>query len=82
MTHYEFLLAAKQSGLLQLLWKEFGFPTHYHQWMKIYAYHLEHPTLSQWQVALNFNISKHMVWETYRFMSQEIVQDCYFSFPH
>ena len=35
MTHYEFLLAAKQSGLLQLLWREFGFPTHYHQSLKI-----------------------------------------------
>ena len=40
--------------------------------MDIYAYHLDHPNLSQFQVALQFNVHKNSVWLAYRAMSQSI----------
>ena len=40
--------------------------------MDIYAYHLEHPELSQFKVALLFNVHKNSVWLAYRAMSQSI----------
>ena len=46
MTKYQFLLS----------------PLKYAQWMDIYAYHLEHPKKSQWQVSLAFRVSKGTVW--------------------
>ena len=72
MTHYEFLLAAKQSGLLQLLWREFGFPTHYHQWMKIYAYHLEHPGLNYIQLSNDKKCGTATISRALSFMNQQV----------
>ena len=72
MTKYQILLAAKQSGLMKLLCSEFGFPTHYNKWIKIYSCHLEHPRLSQQQVAEKFNVSQRMVSEVYSFVEQEL----------
>ena len=72
MNKYQYLLEMQQSSQLQLLIKEFSFPTHYLSWMEIYRYHLDHPKLSQFQIALHFGISKHMVWEVYHFMNQSI----------
>ena len=40
--------------------------------MDIYAYHLEHPKKSQWQVSLAFRVSKGTVWNAYRFMGKEM----------
>jgi hypothetical protein len=37
-----------------------------------YAYHLEHPKKSQWQVSLAFRVSKGTVWNAYRFMEKVI----------
>ena len=45
MTKYQFLLS----------------PLKYALWMDIYAYHLEHPKKSQWQVSLVFRVSKGTV---------------------
>lgn len=72
MTKYQFLLAAKQSGLLKFLGSEFGFPTHYGKWVDIYTFHLEHPKLSQLQVSIKCNISQSVVSEAYVFMKQEV----------
>ena len=56
MTKYQFLLS----------------PLKYALWMDIYAYHLEHPKKSQWQVSLAFRVSKGTVWNAYRFMEKVI----------
>ncbi len=40
--------------------------------MTIYAYHLNHPNLSQWQVSLFFDVSKSTVNRAYQFMSQPV----------
>ena len=78
MTKYEFLLAAKQCGMLKLLCREFGFPTHYARWMDIYAYHRAHPKLSQMRVSYHFGISQTKVSEAIRFMDQQITDTCIF----
>ena len=72
MNKYQYLLELKQSGKLKILIKEFGMPTHYPAWMEIYVYHLDHPKLSQFQIALHFEISKAKVWEVYHFMNQTL----------
>ena len=69
MTYYNFLLEQKESGLLKK-WLQIGAPSQIPGWMEIYAYHLAHPKLSQWQVALKFDVSKAKVWEVYQFMNQ------------
>ena len=70
-TNYEFLVDMKREGRMKALFSV-GVSTNIVDWMKIYAYHLAHPTLSQFQVSMHFNISKHMVWNAYRFMNQSI----------
>ncbi|MBO4249810.1 MAG: hypothetical protein J5884_00990 [Paludibacteraceae bacterium] len=72
MNKYQYLLEMQQSSQLQLLIKEFSFPTHYLSWMEIYRYHLDHPKLSQFQVALHFGTSKFKVFRVYLFMNQVI----------
>jgi hypothetical protein len=62
----------KQEGELSILFNEFELPLKYAQWMDIYAYHLEHPKKSQWQVSLAFRVSKGTVWNAYRFMEKVI----------
>lgn len=58
----------KASGELSILF-ELGLPVHLVSYMEICAYHLAHPELSQWQVALHFNTSKRKVWNAYRLLS-------------
>ena len=70
MTNYEFLLAKKSSGELKTLFA-LGLPVSLLQWMDIYAYHLEHPELSQFQVALHFNVSKKTIWRVYQLLNQQ-----------
>ena len=72
MNKYQYLLELQQAGTLKILIKEFGFPTHFLNWMEIYQYHLEHPKLSQWQLSLKYDVSKKTVWMIYRFMNQEL----------
>ncbi|MBR5678859.1 MAG: hypothetical protein IKX20_12140 [Paludibacteraceae bacterium] len=74
MNKYEHLLELQASGELKILIKEYSFPPHFLSWMDIYAYHLEHPKLSQFQVALKFNTSKHKVWRVYLFMNEQITE--------
>jgi len=62
----------KEEGELSILFNEFELPLKYAQWMDIYAYHLEHPKKSQWQVSLAFRVSKGTVWNAYRFMEKVI----------
>ena len=72
MKKYHYLLELQKSGELKILMNEFGLPTHFLSWMDIYAYHLAHPKLSQFQVALHFNTSKFKVYRVYLFMNQII----------
>ena len=72
MTKYEYLLELQASGELKMLIREFSFPPHFLSWMEIFRFHLEHPTLSQFQVALHFNTSKFKVYRVYLFMNQVI----------
>ena len=62
----------KEEGELSILFHDFELPLKYAQWMDIYAYHLEHPKKSQWQVSLAFRVSKGTVWNAYRFMEKVI----------
>ena len=72
MLKYQYLLSKKESGELSILFNHFELPLKYQQWMDIYAYHLEHPKKSQWQVSLAFRVSKGTVWNAYRFMEKVI----------
>ena len=67
----------KEEGELSILFNHFELPLKYQQWMDIYAYHLEHPKKSQWQVSLAFRVSKGTVWNAYRFMEGEITYDSF-----
>ena len=71
MTIYSYLLNKKQSGELSILF-QVGLPTNILTQMDIYAFHLQHPTLSQWKVALHFGTHKYIVWIAYRTMSQPV----------
>lgn len=59
----------KEIGELSIL-LQVGLPVNIIAQMDIYAYHLAHPNLSQFQVALKFNVSKHTVWNAYHYMNQ------------
>lgn len=74
MTNYDYLLAKKENGELNIL-IQLGLPLHILTWMDAYAYHLENPDASQFTVALKFRISKKWVYECYRFMNQPIKQE-------
>ena len=67
MTKYEYLLRKKQSGELSILF-ELGLPVHLVTYMEICAFHLAHPELSQFQVALHFNTHKYVVWRAYKLL--------------
>lgn len=73
MTNYDYLLAKKENGELNIL-IQLGLPLYILTWMDVYAYHLEDPYASQFQVALNFGISKKWVYKCYLYMNQEIRQ--------
>ena len=51
MTIYSYLLNKKQSGELSILF-QVGLPTNILTQMDIYAFHLQHPTLSQLRIVL------------------------------
>ena len=67
MNKYQYLLSKKESGELSILF-ELGLPVHLSGWMEICAYHLAHPELSQWQLALHFNTSKKSIWRAYHLL--------------
>ena len=67
--HVQLSAQKKESGELSILHR-LGLPVQITLQMDIYAYHLEHPDLSQWQVSLIFNVSKSTVNRAYQFMSQ------------
>ena len=48
---------------------ELGLPVHLVSYIEICAYHLAHPELSQWQVALHFNTHKYTVWRAYKLLN-------------
>jgi hypothetical protein len=62
----------KESGELSIL-LQIGLPVNILKQMEIYAYHLSHPNLSQFQVALHFNTDKKTIWNSYQFLNQLIV---------
>lgn len=73
MTNYDYLLAKKEADELNIL-IQLGLPLHILLWLDVYAYHLENPWCSQFDVALRFNISKKWVYKCYLYMSQPIRQ--------
>ena len=79
MTKYQILLAVKQSGIMKPLSQEFMLPTQWESWMEIYAYMLDHPEMSQDDVAYDFHISQHKVSCAYTFMNQKIDDEIVFS---
>ena len=68
MTKYEYLLSKKESGELSILF-ELGLPVHLVSYMEICAFHLAHPELSQFQVALHFNTCKKTIWKAYALLN-------------
>ena len=75
ITHHDSLhLSAqkKESGELSIL-LQIGLPVNILAQMDIYAYHLTHPNLSQFQMALHFNVDKKTIWNAYHFLNQLIV---------
>ena len=67
MTKYEYLLSKKENGELSIL-LELGLPAYLIFWMEICAFHINHPELSQFQVALHFNTSKKTIWRVYHLL--------------
>ena len=70
MSYYEFLVAKKESGELQQ-WYQLGLPVHLSQWMEYYAYYLEHPEKSYFQLSLKFEVTKGTIYNAVMFMRQE-----------
>ena len=62
----------KESGELSIL-LQIGLSVNILQQMEIYAFHLNHPNLSQLQVAIEMRTSKITVWRAYLSMSQLII---------
>ena len=73
MTNYDYLLEKKENGELNIL-IQLGLPLHLLTWMDVYAYHLENPNASQFDVALEYKISKKWVYKCYLYMNQVIRQ--------
>lgn len=67
MNKYQYLLAKKESGELSIL-LQLGLPLYLTFWMEICEFHINHPELSQFQVALHFNTSKKTVWRAYHLL--------------
>jgi hypothetical protein len=70
--HYDEVFVSaqkKETGELSILF-ELGLPVHLVSYMEICAFHLAHPTLSQWKVALEFQVSKFYVWKAYQLLNE------------
>ena len=67
MNKYTSLLAKKESGELSIL-LQLGLPLYLTFWMEICEFHINHPELSQFQVALHFNTSKKTIWRAYHLL--------------
>lgn len=72
MTKYEYLLSKKESGELSILF-ELGLPVHLSGWIEYYQYHLQHPTISQLELANELNVGHSTVQRALAFMKQELV---------
>ena len=62
----------KESGELSIL-LQIGLPVQVLTQMDIYAYHLKYPNLSQFQVAIHFNVDKKTIWNAYQFLNQTLI---------
>ena len=62
----------KEEGELSIL-LQIGLSVNILQQMEIYAFHLNHPNLSQLQVAIEMRTNKITVWRAYLSMSQLII---------
>ena len=69
MIYYDFLVLMKEHGFLQGM-KQTCLTNQHLAYMEIYAYHLDHPKLSQFQIAVHFNCSKKYVYNAYHTMNQ------------
>ena len=67
MTHYNFLFALKQEGLLQTLTKEYGLPS-YAKWMEYYEFSLDHPDYSFTEISYHFQASRGTIYRAIVFM--------------
>ena len=71
MTNYDFLLAMEKAGYMKALFS-IGLSSCIPSWMEIFKYHLDHPKLSQFQIATHFDTTKFKVYRVYLFMNQTI----------
>ena len=73
MTKYEYLLGKKETGELSILQREFGLAPHLSGWMDYYAYHLEHPEMSNVEISYHFAVTKSTIQRAIAFMALSIL---------
>ena len=72
MKIYNYLLEKRESGEIKVLFQHLGVSPRYLKFMEIYAFHLEHPKLSMFEVSRKMNVQKSYVWLAYQLMNQEV----------
>ena len=51
---------------------ELGLPVHLSNWMEYYAYHLEHPKMSNVEISYRFAVTKSTIQRAITFMESPI----------
>ena len=72
MTIYQCLLNIDELGYLKPLMNKGVISSHYVQWMEIYAYHLQHPSMSYFELSLTLNLSKSTIQRALSTMNQPL----------
>lgn len=73
--HYEQVFVSaqkKESGELSILQREFGLAPHLSGWMDYYAFHLEHPEMSNVEISYHFAVTKSTIQRAIAFMALSI----------
>lgn len=70
MNNYEYLLHFREQGMMPVLFS-LGVDPSRLGWMEIYAYHIAHPEMSQFDISCHFGISRTMLQRIYRYMESE-----------
>lgn len=73
MTHYDYLKKFEQEGMMKVLFS-LGLDPSRTRWLELYEYHLTHPEVAQWKVALQFNFSRGTVQKIYEYMQTDILE--------
>jgi len=69
-TNYEYLLEKQQTGELTRLFSLGLNEKTTLLRIQIYQFHLDHPKASQWDVCMEFDVSKKTVWNIYQLMEK------------